>query len=93
MSRSSTASPRIAYRKPSWMRRAEDVMDKLIKEREKDIPAQYDRGELKKAVLDAALGLGVLVGDGVACLKACCNVLAVNQVSLCGCLTQESTKC
>jgi pilus assembly protein CpaF len=44
----------------SLRRRAGDVMDKLIKEREKDIPAHYDRGELKKAVLDAALGLGPL---------------------------------
>ncbi len=42
------------------LRRADDVMDKLIKEREKDIPAQYNRAELKKAVLDAALGLGPL---------------------------------
>jgi len=44
----------------SLRRRAGDVMDKLIKDREKDIPAQYDRAELKKAVLDAALGLGPL---------------------------------
>jgi pilus assembly protein CpaF len=44
----------------SLRRRAGDVMDKLIKERERDIPAHYDRGELKKAVLDAALGLGPL---------------------------------
>ena len=44
----------------SLHRQAGDVMDKLIGEHEKDIPAQYDRGELKKAVLDAALGLGPL---------------------------------
>ncbi|MDR3457087.1 MAG: ATPase, T2SS/T4P/T4SS family [Verrucomicrobiae bacterium] len=44
----------------SLRRRAGDVLDKLIEEREKDIPAQYDRAELKKAVLDAALGLGPL---------------------------------
>ena len=44
----------------SLKRRAADVLDKLIEAREKDIPAHYDRGELKKAVLDAALGLGPL---------------------------------
>ncbi len=44
----------------SMRRRATDVLEKLIKERERDIPAQYDRAELKKAVLDAALGLGPL---------------------------------
>jgi pilus assembly protein CpaF len=44
----------------SLKRRAADVLDKLIQEREKDIPVQYDRSELKKAVLDAALGLGPL---------------------------------
>ena len=44
----------------SLRRRAGDVLDKLIEDREKDIPAQYDRAELKKAVLDAALGLGPL---------------------------------
>jgi pilus assembly protein CpaF len=44
----------------SLRRRANDVLDKLIEEREKDIPAQYDRALLKKAVLDAALGLGPL---------------------------------
>ena len=43
----------------SLRRRAGDVLDKLIQVR-KDIPEQYDRGELKKAVLDAALGLGPL---------------------------------
>jgi pilus assembly protein CpaF len=44
----------------SLRRRASDVLDKLIEARERDIPAQYDREELKKAVLDAALGLGPL---------------------------------
>ena len=44
----------------SLRRRAGDVLDKLIKDREKEIPAQYDRAELKKAVVDAALGLGPL---------------------------------
>jgi pilus assembly protein CpaF len=44
----------------SLRRRAGDVLDNLIEEREKDIPAQYDREVLKKAVLDAALGLGPL---------------------------------
>jgi len=44
----------------SLRRRAGDVLDKLIEAREKDIPAHYDRAELKKAVLDAALGLGPL---------------------------------
>jgi len=43
----------------SLRRRAGDVLDKLIQVR-KDIPEQYDRGGLKKAVLDAALGLGPL---------------------------------
>ncbi len=44
----------------SLRQRAGEVLDRLIKGREKEIPAGYDRGELKKAVLDAALGLGPL---------------------------------
>jgi pilus assembly protein CpaF len=44
----------------SLRRRAGDVLDKLVEAREKDIPAHYSRDELKKAVLDAALGLGPL---------------------------------
>ena len=40
--------------------RAGDVLDTLIKTHRKEIPAHYDRAELKKAVLDAALGLGPL---------------------------------
>ena len=44
----------------SLRRRAGDVLDKLIKSWESQIPAHYDRAELKKAVLDAALGLGPL---------------------------------
>jgi len=41
-------------------RRANDVLDKLFDAHEKEIPEHYDRAELKKAVLDAALGLGPL---------------------------------
>jgi pilus assembly protein CpaF len=44
----------------SLRQRAGEVLDRLIRACEKDIPAGYDRGELKKAVLDAALGLGPL---------------------------------
>lgn len=44
----------------SLRQRAGDALDKLIASREKEIPEQYDRLELKKAVLDAALGLGPL---------------------------------
>ena len=41
-------------------RRADAALDKLIRSHEKSIPEHYDRAELKKAVLDAALGLGPL---------------------------------
>ena len=44
----------------AFRQRATDLLDRLVREREKDIPAQYDREVLKKAVLDAALGLGPL---------------------------------
>ena len=44
----------------SLRQRAGDVLDRLIQDRGKEIPVGYDRGELKKAVLDAALGLGPL---------------------------------
>ena len=44
----------------SLRHRASEVLDRLVKAREKEIPLGYDRGELKKAVLDAALGLGPL---------------------------------
>jgi len=40
--------------------KAGDAIDRLITAREKEIPGQYDRAELKKAVIDAALGLGPL---------------------------------
>src|SRR5579859_4563204 len=40
--------------------RAGEVLDTLIKVHEREIPDQYDRAELKKAVLDAALALGPL---------------------------------
>ena len=35
-------------------------MDKLIEARQEEIPHQYNLEELKKAILDAALGLGPL---------------------------------
>ena len=41
-------------------RRASDALEKLMDAHEKEIPGSYDRAELKKAVLDAALGLGPL---------------------------------
>jgi pilus assembly protein CpaF len=44
----------------SLRRRASDALDKLIKARQDQIPPQYDQQELKKAILDAALGLGPL---------------------------------
>ena len=44
----------------SLRQRASDALDRLIVTHEKLIPPQYDRKELKKAVLDAALGLGPL---------------------------------
>jgi pilus assembly protein CpaF len=44
----------------SLRRRADDVLEKLIRTHEKAIPDQYNRDELKKAVLNAALGLGPL---------------------------------
>ena len=44
----------------SLRHRAGDVIDKLLATREKEIPEQYSRAELKKAVIDAALGLGPL---------------------------------
>ncbi|HXA43857.1 MAG TPA: CpaF family protein, partial [Candidatus Solibacter sp.] len=44
----------------SLRKRASDALDQLIETHEKLIPPQYDRKELKKAVLDAALGLGPL---------------------------------
>jgi pilus assembly protein CpaF len=44
----------------SLRRRAGDVLDKLIQARSREIPEQYDHEILKKAVLDAALGLGPL---------------------------------
>jgi pilus assembly protein CpaF len=40
--------------------RASDALDTLITAHRRQIPPQYDRHELKKAVLDAALGLGPL---------------------------------
>jgi pilus assembly protein CpaF len=44
----------------AFRQRAADLLDRLVKERDNEIPAQYDREVLKKAVLDAALGLGPL---------------------------------
>jgi len=41
-------------------RRASDALEKLMDAHEKEIPGSYNRSELKKAVLDAALGLGPL---------------------------------
>ncbi len=41
-------------------KRAADVLDKLLDERKNDIPKDYDRSKLQKAVLDSALGLGPL---------------------------------
>jgi pilus assembly protein CpaF len=41
-------------------RRANDVLTRLIMERRRDIPAAFDTEDLKKSVLDAALGLGPL---------------------------------
>jgi pilus assembly protein CpaF len=40
--------------------RANDALDRLMELHEKHIPAHFDRKGLKKAVLDAALGLGPL---------------------------------
>jgi len=41
-------------------RRASDALDELIENHAKEIPEDYDLAELKKAILDAALGLGPL---------------------------------
>ena len=40
--------------------RAGDVLNRLVLERRRDIPPEYDTDDLKKSVLDAALGLGPL---------------------------------
>ena len=44
----------------SLRKRASDVLGRLLLERRREIPAEYDLEDLKKAVLDAALGLGPL---------------------------------
>jgi pilus assembly protein CpaF len=44
----------------SLRKRASDVLGRLIVERRREIPPEYDTEELKKSVLDAALGLGPL---------------------------------
>ena len=44
----------------SMRKRAAGVMDRLLKDKKRDIPPEFDLGEIKKAVLDAALGLGPL---------------------------------
>jgi len=44
----------------SLRHKASDALDRLLGTHAKEIPEQYDRTELKKAVLDAALGLGPL---------------------------------
>jgi len=41
-------------------KRAEDVLDRLLEQRKNDIPKDYDRETLKKAVIDSALGFGPL---------------------------------
>ena len=44
----------------SLRKKASGVMDRLLKERRREIPPIYDLSEIKKAILDAALGLGPL---------------------------------
>ncbi len=44
----------------SLRKRASDVLTRLITERRREIPPEYDADELRKSVLDAALGLGPL---------------------------------
>ena len=44
----------------SLRRQASEVLERLLESREKEIPCKYDHDEVKKAVLDAALGLGPL---------------------------------
>lgn len=41
-------------------KRASDVLDKLLADRKRDIPREFDFARLKKCVLDSALGLGPL---------------------------------
>lgn len=41
-------------------KRADEVLDRLLEQRQHDIPREYDLALLKKAVVDSALGLGPL---------------------------------